>query len=101
MDPNFNHDLIFNFVVQVGTLGSAFYSTILAIFYLCVIKFSMSHDKFAKFEKWLHVVTNIAVWSSAIYLASAGLFNFKQPNCWINEYPEDCINDPDVECVRG
>ncbi len=103
-DPRFslNQDFISNVTIfQTGNVGSAFYSTILATFYLSTITFKITPAKFARYEKWLHIITNLLLWPSTFYLAATGNFNFLWPFCWTNPYPNDCLNNPDVDCIRG
>lgn len=79
-----------------------FYSLSLAVFYLGVIKYNMKDAKFAhKIEPYLHGFTNLFSWVSAIFLISTGSFNNAGYGCWIAPYPEGCVHDPDVECIRG
>mmetsp|Transcript_7810 Transcript_7810/g.8599 ORF Transcript_7810/g.8599 Transcript_7810/m.8599 type:complete len:479 (+) Transcript_7810:191-1627(+) len=90
------------FLNQVGSTGSPFYSFSLAILYLCIIKYDMREITFRKkFEPFIHVIPNLWVWSTAIFLGVSGYMNNNGNGCWIAPYPINCIDNPDVDCIRG
>ncbi len=94
---------LFNrFISHIGMVGSALYNCNLSIYYLCVIRFSMSESTFCtKVEPLCHLITNLFALASATYLLVEEYFNSVGNACWIGAYPTDCLNDPEVECLRG
>ena len=89
-------------VLQIGSMGSPLYTLSLAFFYLLTIKYDMKEETFRlKYEYYLHIIPNVFIWASAIYLLSDGYFNDAGYGCWIASYPDDCGNDSEVPCIRG
>jgi hypothetical protein len=86
----------------MGTLGSNMYSLFLSFFYLCAVQFNMRDQHFReRYENKAHIVLNLCIWSSNIFLAATGDFYLTSGVCWIGPKPIDCIHNPDVECIRG
>mmetsp|Transcript_20291 Transcript_20291/g.20562 ORF Transcript_20291/g.20562 Transcript_20291/m.20562 type:complete len:384 (-) Transcript_20291:553-1704(-) len=86
----------------MGTLGGALYSFSLAIFYMCSIKFHMREKEIEKVvEPFLHIIPNILCVGSSLFICIAGYANPAGFGCWIAPYPQDCVQNPDVTCVRG
>ncbi len=93
---------IIRFFMHFGCTGSVFYNCNLIIFYLCSIKFSMSETTFRKkVEPFCHLIPNAYALGGAVYLFANGYFNNIGNICWVGPNPINCINDPEVECVRG
>ena len=87
---------------QLGASGSPLYSLSLTIFYLCAIKFNVKDARFRQsIEPYLHAVSNIWAWFSAIFVLSTGYINNAGSGCWIAPYPEDCAHNAEVDCIRG
>ena len=84
-------------------VGSIYYNCALSVYYVCVIKFSMSEVTFKrKIEPFCHIIPNVYAIAGASYLLAGQYFNSMGPvGCWINAVPPNCINDPEVECIRG
>ncbi len=83
-------------------MGSVLYNCNLSIYYLCVIRFSMSDATFSKkIEPFCHIIPNLYAFAGSIFLLSRGYFNFVGNMCWVGPSPIDCITNIDVECLRG
>jgi len=62
----------------------------------------MSDDTFKrKIEPICHIIANVYAIAGASYLLAGQHFNSVGHRCWINAVPPNCINDPEVECIRG
>jgi len=62
----------------------------------------MSEDTFKrKIEPICHIIPNVYAIAGASYLLAGQQFNSIGNVCWINAVPPNCINDPEVECIRG
>jgi len=62
----------------------------------------MSEDNFKrKIEPLCHIIPNVYAITGASYLLGGQYFNSVGFMCWINAVPPTCIDDPDVECIRG
>mmetsp|Transcript_24572 Transcript_24572/g.25004 ORF Transcript_24572/g.25004 Transcript_24572/m.25004 type:complete len:401 (-) Transcript_24572:219-1421(-) len=86
----------------MGNSGGPMYSLSLAIFYLCLIKFQIKEESFVtKIEPFLHAVPNLFCVSTSVYLWGSVNANPAGFGCWIAPYPQNCIHNPDVECIRG
>jgi len=91
-----------SFFLHLGSVGSIYYNCALSVYYVCVIKFSMSEDTFKrKIEPICHIIANVYAIAGASYLLAGQRFNSFGHVCWINAVPPNCINDPEVECIRG
>ena len=91
-----------SFFIHLGSVGSIHYNCALSVYYLCVIKFSMSEDTFKrKIEPIFHIIANVYAIAGASYLLAGQHFNRLAHVCWISAVPPNCINDPEVECIRG
>ena len=62
----------------------------------------MSEDTFKrKIEPICHIIPNVYAIAGASYLLAGQHFNSLAHMCWISAVPPNCINDPEVECIRG
>ena len=91
-----------SFLIHVGQVGSVLYNCVLSVYYVSVIKFSMSDSAFkAKIELFSHFLINAYAICGACFLLSREYFNPAKNFCWISAVPSECINDHDQECIRG
>lgn len=101
-----NEDLceVQGFLMQMAVLGNPMYVLCLAIYYLFTVKHEMPDDQFAKkVEPYLHAVANGWPLLSALVTTFSGNNNTSSTfgSCWVVPNPENCLDDPDVECIRG
>ena len=94
--------IVAGFFVQLGTTSSA-YNGMLSIYFLLVIVYGVPPLRLKMFECCMHV----AVWFYAVTTAVAAL-PLKAYNsvgvmevCWLGDFPRNCLDDPNVECLRG
>ena len=90
------------FIIHIGQLGSVLYNCALSIYYVSVIKFSMSENDFKKkVEPICHLLINGYAIAGACFLLATDAFNAMGTHCWINAVPPSCVNDSSQECLRG
>lgn len=96
---------IFSFLQLVGIPGSQMYNVSLTIYYLCIVRYNMRERRFRrKIEPYLHIIPALWCLLGAIFVVSTGSFNpFEKGagGCWIAPYPSDCIDNDEVDCIRG
>jgi hypothetical protein len=91
-------------IVFLGVIGTALYMASLSLYYvLTVTGYSSMHDQNVsrKLEIALHAVPILWVTVTGVFMTATNSFNFSGHVCFIAPLPLNCINDPDVECVRG
>ena len=93
---------IAGFLVQLGTT-SYVYNGMLSVYFLLVIVYGWTPKRLKAIECFMHA----AVWAYAITTAIAGV-PLKVYNpvgvvqvCWLGDFPADCREDPNIECLRG
>jgi hypothetical protein len=92
------------FMIMFGSTSCAIYTLGLCIYYLSVIKFSKSDKDFSTdIERKFHVIGFMFSFGTSIFYVANGLYNSLPDGnmCFAIESPSGCIDDPDVECVRG
>ena len=96
---------LFGFFLFAGHNGTLFYSLSLNIFYLCLVKYRVKRDNFChRIEPFLHGVPIAWAFTSASYIVAAGYMNpgaSPDRECFIRHYPEGCLHDRNIECIRG
>ena len=89
---------------HIGGSGCIFYNLSLAIYHVAVVKFQMKEKEIAKkLEPLIHILPNGFAIVTAVFLSLKHTYAPlpEQHLCWIGVYPQACISDPDIECVRG
>ena len=95
------------FFLLFGQFGTTFYNFGLCIYYLYVIKYSTSDERFsASIEPYLHVIPAVYGLFIASFSVSTGNINPAGMNqetfhCYLSPLPLNCVHDPDTECIRG
>jgi len=90
------------FLYMLGATAEPIYSVSLQVYYLCMIKYSLSTEYIEKkIEPFLHVIPILYGITSAITAMSIGSINATTTWCWIQSYPFECHRDPEVTCDRG
>ena len=90
------------FSFHFGTFASPLYTLALCIYYLQVIRYNTSDRDFAKrIEPWLHFLAIAFPLLGCIVNLAVGNFNSNGIICWINPEPYNCVDSPDVDCMRG
>ena len=95
---------VLGFFYIAGHNGSLFYNLSLNIFYLCLVKYNVKRDCYRyRVEPFLHGLP--VAWSiiSSSIIIGKGQMNPSIENqmCFIAPYPDNCLDSPDVECIRG
>ncbi|KAL3923604.1 MAG: hypothetical protein SGILL_001565, partial [Bacillariaceae sp.] len=86
------------FFIQLGTTPPL-YNTFLALYYLLVIKYSVTEETLHRhIEPIMHLFAISFGTCTAIAAQQMDLFNNANLWCWIAAYPEGCKGE---ECVRG
>lgn len=90
--------------LQMG-LTIPIYNTMLAFFYMLVIRYRWNHDRLQKVELLFHIIPlSLGLGTS---LAGLGLKLYNNANiwCWIASYPSTCKssfeNNGVTDCIRG
>ena len=74
------------------------------MYHLAVVKFQMKEKEIAKkLESLIHILPNGFAIVTAVFLSVKHAYAPLPEHhlCWIGVYPQACIGDPDIECVRG
>ena len=90
--------------IQTLGLASFAYSDMLMIYYLMVIKYNISNTTIQQYriEYVLHFIPISFYLTISIVGLVQQLYNPAGPfSCWISVYPMNCMNNPEVECIRG
>ena len=88
------------FLSQLTALGIPSYSLSLAILYICIIKYEMPDERFAKkVEPFLHFFSNLLALMtpclSLIFVNTSDTWN-----CWaFPYYPNECQESDGAECI--
>ena len=90
------------FIFNFSSTAAALYMVSLLCHYFFFVQKKVN---VATFRKWieppLHIVPIFFSLGSSIYLLSKHYFNQADVVCWIAPVPYNCINEDDVECIRG
>ena len=90
------------FLMLAGNIGSCLYTCSLSIYFLCIIKFSMTYQEFGrKYEPLLHIGSVFVSVATVLSCLLVGGINPIQNVCTMVAYPADCLTNDDVECIRG
>jgi len=90
------------FALSFGGIGSELYTLSLCIYYLQVIRYNTSDRDFAtRIEPWLHRISTAFPLLGSVVNLAVGNFNSNGFSCYISPQPFNCIDNPDVECIRG
>lgn len=91
-------------IIVVGSMYAIWSNCTLNVYYVCTIKYGMSEETVNR--RVLPVMLGI----STVYVCfmngmglSLGLFNPRpyEPFCLAGPYPHNCLEEDDVECIRG
>lgn len=90
------------FIFNFSSIAAALYMVSLLSHYFFFVQNKVS---LATFRKWieplLHIIPIGFSLSTSIFLLSEQYFNQADAVCWIAPVPYNCINEDDVECIRG
>ncbi len=93
---------ITGFIFQYASTAAPLYMCSLCVHYLCFVQYKITQRTFRqKIEPLLHLVPNVWCLWSTIFLAATNHINQADVVCWIAPQPYNCINSPDIECIRG
>lgn len=90
------------FFFILGSCMIPMYSGSLCMYYMCVVNYNMSDERFGKrLEPSMHI--SIILWSifAATSSLATGSINDAISICWIAPLPGDCVANEDIECFRG
>ena len=91
------------FIALLGTVSAPTYNLALCVYYLCVVKYSMRDEKFAKkIEPIFHAFAIIWSVGTAFYaLLTKSINQGNGGACYINPFPIGCDKDESIECEGG
>jgi hypothetical protein len=89
-------------IFQFASTTAALYVSSLCIHYFCFVQYKVRQITFrTKIEPFLHGVPILWSFVGTVYLTATGNINQADVVCWIAPLPYHCINDLDIECIRG
>ena len=87
---------------SVFGFGVIFYNTSLSIYFLLCIRYGMTESKIGKtVEPAMHIISILYPLSCAIAGLYLKVYNFSETRCWVSPYPQDCINNDQIDCDWG
>jgi len=86
-----------------GGVGTTIYYCSLCIYYaLRLSKRDITDSTIRnKIEPFLHFIPLAYSIAAGIFLGVTKHFNNAGPVCWISAVPQDCLQEEDMECIRG
>jgi len=89
------------FFLQLG-IAVPMYNAALCLYYLCVIRYSMTEKRLSGvFERSVHVIVITYALTTAIVGVTLDLFHDTGFFCWLIEYPLNCELDSDIQCTNN
>jgi hypothetical protein len=83
----------------LGNLGAMIYSFTLTVYFFLVIQIEMNEDLIQqRFEPFLHGFPILYSTFVSVFIFTTKSYNPAGSVCWIASRPENCRNDPDVDC---
>ena len=94
---------ILGFMKVAGINGALFYNVSLNIYYICLIKYNVTAAHYRnRVEPFLHAVPVLwAVVSSSTVVGTGHMNLGRVGECIIGPSPADCLEKPNVVCIRG
>ena len=93
---------ITGFIFQVSSTAASLYMVSLMLHYLIFVNRNITEKYFrTRIEPWLHTVPILFSLVNASILWALDNLNQADVVCWIAPVPYNCINEPDIECIRG
>lgn len=90
------------FSILVFSTMVPLYVTNLCVYYVAIIKFNVSADTMSRWiEPVLHIFSVAFCFVYGSVSLVKGYINPLPPYCYFAVYPNNCIANPDVECIRG
>ena len=91
------------FIVLTSLAMVSWSNMYLNMYYLCTIRYRFSEETFRKLDRFFLVFTCCVIAPIPVYSASQDFLNPTpyETFCTIAPYPYDCIENPDVTCIRG
>lgn len=89
------------FVIQTFTVAVPIYNAMLCIYFLLFIRYNWSEERLRKVEPLMHGLALIYPLAFAIVCLQQDIFNPVTSFCWISGYPLGCVENADVDCLRG
>ena len=90
------------FFKTFGIIATPMYNCAICINYMLIIKYNMSDEYIKKRAEPFFIVVPF-IWASALgaNMWITKSFNPHYASCFIIDYPFNCSNDPDINCLRG
>lgn len=92
---------ITGFIFQFSSTAASLYMVSLMLHYYYFVKHNITEKDFRQREPWLHAVPTVFGLVDASILWAQNNLNQADVVCWIASVPYNCINEPDIECIRG
>lgn len=90
------------FLIQLGYSSAIIYNANLTFYFLACVKYGWSKRQLLKMERHLHLFAVVCSLSTALAALAADAYNpIVGWFCWIESYPMFCLDDENVECIRG
>ena len=92
------------FIISMATPLLLLSNILLNIYYLCIIRYNVEQDTFRKYAEPIFLLVAIPLsLYQPIFFATKQALNPSPyyPFCLIDVYPRECLEDNDIECIRG
>eukprot|EP00339_Tiarina_fusa_P021964 CAMPEP_0117074690 /NCGR_PEP_ID=MMETSP0472-20121206/52628_1 /TAXON_ID=693140 ORGANISM="Tiarina fusus, Strain LIS" /NCGR_SAMPLE_ID=MMETSP0472 /ASSEMBLY_ACC=CAM_ASM_000603 /LENGTH=633 /DNA_ID=CAMNT_0004799827 /DNA_START=140 /DNA_END=2041 /DNA_ORIENTATION=+ len=86
------------FLLQFGIFGVMGWDVALSTAYLMMVRYLVADFRLQSWEKYYHMVIWPSVLAICIIPLVQDMYNFNHSVCWLESYPNDCVDD---ECIRG
>lgn len=90
------------FATAAGLNGAVLYSISISTYFLLIIRFDMKEAEIReKFEPLFHVIPILYAFGVGFFISLNKSFNPTEGICWIASRPDNCMDDPNVECISS
>ena len=87
-------------VMNIGIYASLMWDAALSAVFLLIVRYKFDTARLVIWARHYHLV----VWPITLVLCILplvwGMFNFNYTVCWLESYPNNCVEDG-IECIRG
>mmetsp|Transcript_35443 Transcript_35443/g.47575 ORF Transcript_35443/g.47575 Transcript_35443/m.47575 type:complete len:437 (+) Transcript_35443:112-1422(+) len=89
------------FIQIICAAAVPYYYSSLSVFSCFAVRNSFKEENYRHIEKWIHLGAIFVTLPIAIMFATRESINPGISVCYLAEYPNGCVDDPNVPCERG